>query len=178
MSNLSLNILVAVVGVFGILIGLLPDLKPDLQSTFLLESYRDMEVGYKKLIEYHYIPRGTRGNSEALRKGDAGYTAIYNLLRSLEPVKMPRLDITSEGQGSDIGNISIDKNDEWSGGQTVMNRIVSVKNPREWSPICEIRDLRNIIDAKITRYFTRIGFALTFASIVASFVLDKRMKII
>lgn len=169
MSTLWLNILVVIVGVVGILLGLLPDLRPDLQSKFIPESYRNMEVGYKKLIEYHYIPRGTRGNTEALRKGDAGYGAIYNLLRSLEPVKMPSIGTNPEGEGSELCAISIDKNNEWAGGQTVMNRIVSVKTPREWSPICEIRDLRNIIDDKITRYFTRIGFGLTFVSIIASF---------
>lgn len=171
MSNFSLNILIAIVGVIGILIGLLPDIKPDLQSWFLLKSYRDMEVGYRRLIEYHYIPRGTRGSSEALRKVDVGYGAIYDLLKSLEPVKVSRLDITPDGERTEIGTISIDKNVEWYGGATVMNRILSVKTPRDWSPICEIRDLRNMIDAKITRYFSRIGFGITFLSIIASFVL-------
>lgn len=171
MRKLLLNIVIAIVGVIGILIGLLPDLKPDLQSTFLLQSYQDMEVGYKKLIEYYYISRDTRGNSEALKKSDAGYAAIYNLLRSLEPVKIPRLDTNHKDEGNDFGTISIDKNEEWAGGATVMNRIVSIKTLREWRPICEIRDLRNIIDIKITRYFSRIGFGLTFVSIIASFML-------
>ena len=171
MSSLLLNILIAIIGIIGILIGLFPDLKPDFMSKFLVKSYRDMEDGYQKLIEYHYVPRGNRGKREALKKGEVGYDVIYNLLRSLEPVKMHRPDANPEGDVSDIGTISIDKNIEWDGGKTIMNRIVSVKTIREWTPICEIRDLRNIINDKITRYFTRIGFSVTFVSIIASFVL-------
>jgi hypothetical protein len=89
----------------------------------------------------------------------------------LHGTRLPRLDSNPEDERIDFGTISIDKNDEWAGGSTVLNRIVSVETSTGSSPICEIRDLRNIIDAKINRYFSRIGFGLTFISIIASFVI-------
>ena len=178
MSTVLWNLGIAIIGVIGIFIGLLPDLKPEWQFILLPDRYEKREVGYKKLIDFHYVPRGKRGSLVALKRNDDGYEAIYNLLRSLDPVKILHLDNVPENKKKNgFGNISIDENDEWSGGATVMNRIISFKTSKNWVPICEIRDLRNIMDIQITRWFSRIGFCITFISILMAFVIGVRDRL-
>jgi hypothetical protein len=166
------HVLLLIVGVLGIFLGVLPDLRPDLANR--PARFAALEAGLVRLGQFDY--KSASGKSVALLvPGDQGYEEIYDVLRffdsSLPPLEENPEISPAEGKGL-IGVDNSPASYSTSGGTLPLPRFVAFQHTLgDKRPICWVRDLVFRIRDEKVRYWTRLGFASAFIAVVLDVLL-------
>jgi hypothetical protein len=154
-------------GIFGVFVGTLPDLFPNIAPNFLFGETRAMKVGYARIIEFTQMQSTKRESGIALKKDTSGYEAILRILHNVNPKIVPS---PKERKGNAFGNISTDRSTFVfvnPGIDLTFNKEIYFQtDEKHWKEVCEIRDLHYIIEAAVGRYYTKIGFLFALIAIL------------
>lgn len=160
------HLLLLTVGVLGIFLGILPDIRPDLANR--PAYFAALESGLTRLGQFDYKTTGGKPLA-LLRPGDYGYAEIYGLLRVFDSGLLPLKDLPDISQakgGYRIGVSLPPLSYATSGGELpVLSFVVFERAPEEVQPICFVRDLAFLVHDVKVRYWTRVGFAFAFVAV-------------
>jgi len=164
--DLTLSLVMMLLGVFGVFFATLPDLFPNIAPYFLIGETRAMKVGYARIIEFSQM-QSNKKNDIALRKTTYGYEAILRILHNVNPKIAPS---PKAQKGNAFGNISTDRSSVVfvnPGINLTSNKVIYFQaNEKRWKEVCEIRDLHYIIESAVGRYYAKIGFLFAVIAIL------------
>lgn len=171
-KRVAYHILLIVIGFLGIFLGTLPDLFP--QYISLLPNLKKYDAGLRALEmdELHDV------NQRLLKYGEDGYLQITKLLKSFDPISIPSLKIIADDnrrlqQAWTIA--SVKSGMKWSpqiGSIPATQSIeafvfICIKTDKGiYKPICDIRDLKNLVREAKVRFWSRTGFFFAFIALV------------
>ncbi len=160
------------IGFCGIFLGTLPDLFPQFIS--LLPNLKQYDYALNSLT----INNGPDNKTKILKMDEKGYSQIYHLIRSIDPITMPSLSETlaNAKDKKGFGSIaSVPGGMKWSPKTSGFESqksldpflFICFKTERGvYEPICQMRDLQNLVRNAKVRFWSRVGFSFAFIALL------------
>lgn len=159
--HILIILLISVIGFFGIFLGLIPDIAPSFIS--IIPSFQKMDTGLKALNNFRTMQIG--GEEQlvgTLGHGENGYDEILALLESFDPIirslKTSNLKLRIKILGVQ------DKRLTWSGIHLFEGIWIEIGG--KYKIVCLMPDLKFMVKDAKTRFFSRLGFGFTLASLL------------
>jgi hypothetical protein len=155
----------ALIACLGALLGLVPDMFPELASS--PPGLSSLESGYLRLSRLD-LKTQSGDPVSVLAEGDAEFDAVYSILRSINPI-LPEIGTFESSPASGKGLIvsrQVLSYEQYGHKIPVFLPVeFELELGNVW-PICTMPDLRDAINDRKVRFWSRVGLAVTVFAIL------------